>query len=91
MNTPRSKKPSAWAYPETRGEVIKAYVVPKDGEDLTKAEVISFCRAKLAGFKVPKKVEFREDLPKTIVGKVLRRALREEELRKLDSTLKNTG
>ncbi len=76
---------------ETRGEVIKAYVVPKDGEDLTKAEVISFCRAKLAGFKVPKKVEFREDLPKTIVGKVLRRALREEELRKSDSTLKNTG
>ncbi len=67
---------------ENRGEIIKAYVVPKDGEDLTRAEIISFCREKLAGFKVPKKVEFREELPKTIVGKVLRRALREEEMRK---------
>jgi long-chain acyl-CoA synthetase len=76
---------------DTRGEVIKAYVVPKDGVELSKAEVISFCRERLAGFKVPKKVEFRKDLPKTIVGKVLRRALREEEMRKLDSTLKNTG
>jgi len=67
---------------ETRGEIIKAYVVPKDGEDLTRAEIISFCRDKLAGFKVPKKVEFRQELPKTIVGKVLRRALREEEMQK---------
>lgn len=68
---------------ETRGEVIKAYIVIKPGEKLTKSEIISFCREKLAGFKVPKQVEFREDLPKTIVGKVLRRALREEEMQKM--------
>ena len=68
---------------ETRGKVIKAFVVPKEGENLTKAEIISFCREKLSGFKVPKQVEFREELPKTIAGKVLRRALREEEMQKL--------
>ncbi len=68
---------------ETRGEVIKAYIVPKPGENLTKSEIISFCREKLAGFKVPRQVEFRDDLPKTIVGKVLRRALREEEMQKM--------
>ncbi len=68
---------------ETRGEIIKAYVVPRQGQELTRAELISFCREKLAGFKVPKKVEFRDELPKTIVGKVLRRALREEEINKL--------
>ncbi|MBA4356964.1 MAG: long-chain fatty acid--CoA ligase, partial [Desulfovibrio sp.] len=44
-----------------------------------RAEVIAFCRQKLAGYKVPRHVEFRESLPKTMVGKVLRRALRAEE------------
>ena len=67
----------------TRGEIIKAYVVPKEGEELTRAEVIAFCREKLANYKIPKKVEFRTELPKTMVGKVLRRALREEEDRKV--------
>ena len=67
----------------TRGEFIKAYIVPQPGETLTKAEVISFCRQKLANYKLPKKVEFRDELPKTLVGKVLRRALREEELTKI--------
>ena len=75
---------------ETRGEVIKAYVVVRDGESLTKAEIVSFCREKLAGFKVPKKVEFRDELPKTIVGKVLRRALREEEVTKMKNNLKGS-
>lgn len=64
---------------DARGEVVKAFVVPKEGQNLTKAEVIAFCRQKLAGYKVPRHVEFRESLPKTIVGKVLRRALRAEE------------
>ena len=63
----------------TRGEIIKAYVVPGDGVELTRAEVISFCREKLANYKIPRQVEFRTELPKTMVGKVLRRALREEE------------
>ena len=62
-----------------RGETLKAYIVPEPGETLTKADVVSWCRARLASYKVPRLVEFREELPKTIVGKVLRRALREEE------------
>jgi len=66
-----------------RGEIIKAYVVPRPGEELTKSEIIGFCRQKLALYKVPKEVEFRRELPKTLVGKVLRRALRAEEERKL--------
>ncbi|ACV69040.1 long-chain-fatty-acid--CoA ligase [Desulfohalobium retbaense] len=66
----------------TRGEIVKAFVVPQDGVQLKKSDVISFCRQKLANYKVPKKVEFREELPKTMVGKVLRRALREEEEQK---------
>lgn len=62
-----------------RGETLKAFVVPEPGEELTKADVVAWCRARLASYKVPRLVEFREELPKTIVGKVLRRALREEE------------
>ncbi|MBG0788888.1 MAG: long-chain fatty acid--CoA ligase [Desulfovibrionaceae bacterium] len=73
---------------EARGEIVKAFVVVQDGEDLTRAEVIAYCREKLANYKVPKKVEFRKDLPKTMVGKVLRRALREEEEAKLEARLK---
>ena len=64
---------------DVRGEVLKAYVVTQDGEELTKADIVAWCRQKLAGYKVPRLVEFRKELPKTIVGKVLRRALREEE------------
>ena len=67
---------------DLRGEVLKAYVVPRQGETLTKADIIAWCRQKLANYKVPRLVEFRESLPKTIVGKVLRRALREEEEQK---------
>lgn len=63
----------------TRGEIIKAYIVLKEGETLTKTDVIAFCREKLANYKIPKQVEFRDDLPKSIVGKVLRRVIREEE------------
>lgn len=73
---------SVGVHDDLRGEVLKAYVVPRAGETLTKAEIIAWCRSKLASYKVPRLVEFREELPKTIVGKVLRRALREEEERK---------
>jgi long-chain acyl-CoA synthetase len=66
----------------TRGEIIKAYIVLREGQSLTKAEILTYCREKLANYKVPKQVEFREDLPKSIVGKVLRRVIREEEDRK---------
>lgn len=64
---------------DIRGETLKAYVVREQGEKLNKADVVAWCRARLASYKVPRLVEFRDELPKTIVGKVLRRALREEE------------
>lgn len=64
---------------EYRGEAVKAFVVLKDGEKATEQEIIDFCRAKMAKYKAPREVEFRSELPKTIVGKVLRRRLAEEE------------
>src|SRR5450759_3994010 len=64
---------------EYRGETIKAFVVLEPGKEATEEEIIAFCREKLAAYKVPKSVEFREDLPKTAIGKVLRKTLREEE------------
>ena len=63
------------------GEVVKVYVVKKD-QALTEKEVIEHCKKNLTGYKVPKFVEFRAELPKTNVGKILRRALRDEELAK---------
>jgi long-chain acyl-CoA synthetase len=65
------------------GEEIKAYIVLKDGANSTVEEIREFCRRQLSKFKVPKEVEFRTELPKTLVGKVLRRVLREEELKKV--------
>jgi long-chain acyl-CoA synthetase len=62
-----------------RGETIKACVVLKAGESASEEEIITFCREKLAAYKVPKMVEFRETLPKSAVGKVLRKILRQEE------------
>ncbi|WJG22500.1 long-chain-fatty-acid--CoA ligase FadD [Vibrio furnissii] len=62
---------------EVSGEVVKIYIVKRD-PSLTKEEVITHCRKHLTGYKVPKLIEFREDLPKTNVGKILRRVLREE-------------
>lgn len=62
-----------------RGETVKAYVVLKPGQELTADELIAFCRERLAAYKAPKLVEFRASLPRTMVGKVLRRALLEEE------------
>jgi long-chain acyl-CoA synthetase len=58
-------------------------VVVKPGESLTQEEVIAHCRERLAAYKVPRYVEFRAELPKTIVGKVLRKELRAEELAKV--------
>ncbi|MGQ9677343.1 MAG: long-chain-fatty-acid--CoA ligase [Chloroflexota bacterium] len=62
-----------------RGETVKAYIVLKDGETATEREMLDYCAANLAKYKAPKIVEFRPELPKTIIGKVLRRALAEEE------------
>jgi len=62
---------------ERSGEAVKLFVVRKDPK-LTEAELREYCGTQLAGYKVPKFVEFRSELPKTNVGKILRRALREE-------------
>jgi long-chain acyl-CoA synthetase len=60
------------------GEVVKIFVIKKD-PNLNQQDLMSHCRAHLASHKVPRKIEFREDLPRSNVGKVLRRALREAE------------
>ncbi len=61
---------------EYRGETVKAYVVVKPGETLTEEAVIGYCKEKLTGYKVPKYVEFIDELPKSSVGKILRRELK---------------
>lgn len=68
---------------EKSGEAIKIFVVVKPGETLTKEQVMEHMRANVTGYKVPKTVEFRDVLPTTNVGKILRRELRDEELKKL--------
>jgi long-chain acyl-CoA synthetase len=92
---PREVEEVLYAHPKVReavvvgvpneqylGEKIKAFVVLKDGEHADADELIGFCREQLSKFKVPKEIEFRDQLPKTLVGKVLRRVLRDEELNK---------
>jgi len=61
-----------------RGETVKAYIVLKEGETCTEQEIIDYCRTKLAAYKLPRQVKFRPELPKSAVGKILRRVLREE-------------
>jgi len=65
-----------------RGETVKAYIVLKGGYELTEEELNAFCRKHIAAYKVPHIYEFREELPKTAVGKILRRALVDEEKEK---------
>ena len=67
---------------EYRGETVKAFVVLKQGEQCTEEELDQFMRSRLAAYKVPRIYEFRKELPKTAVGKILRRALLEEEMKK---------
>ncbi len=75
---PKVRESCALGIPDEKsGEVVKVYIVKKD-PSLTEQEIIEFCRENLTGYKVPKKVEFRDELPKTNVGKILRRALRDE-------------
>jgi len=61
-----------------KGEVVKAWVVLRAGQSATEAELRAYCREQLAPYKVPAHIEFRNELPKTMVGKVLRRALRDQ-------------
>jgi long-chain acyl-CoA synthetase len=67
------------------GERVKAYVVLKPGQTATEQEIIEFCKERLTGYKRPSVVEFRDSLPKTMVGKILRRQLVEEDKKKAAS------
>jgi long-chain acyl-CoA synthetase len=79
FNHPKVKEAAVIGVPhEKRGETVKAFVVLKEGMSATAEEIILFCRDHLAPYKIPRIVAFREDLPKSLIGKVLRRKLREE-------------
>ena len=66
----------------TRGESVKVFVVLKEGMTATQEELIEYCKTRLATYKLPTEIEFRKELPKTNVGKILRKQLRAEELEK---------
>ena len=69
---------------EKTGESVKLFVVKAD-DSLTAEELVAYCRENMTAYKVPKDIEFRDDLPKTNVGKILRRELRDEELKKVEA------
>ncbi len=80
---PKVSEAVAFGVPDLhRGETVKVCVVLKPGESATSEEIIEHCRGKMAKYKVPTSVEFRRELPKTMVGKILRRILREEAIAK---------
>ncbi len=64
------------------GEILKAYIVLNEGETATEKEILNFMQDKLAKYKIPREMEFRQELPKSTVGKILRRELVEEEKKK---------
>jgi long-chain acyl-CoA synthetase len=64
---------------EYQGEAVKAWVVLREGQQVTVDALRAYCRERLTGYKVPKYIEFRSSLPKTMVGKVLRRMLAKDD------------
>ena len=71
--TPRSK----WGVPDDKtGESVKVFIVAKGDKELSIDEIKKYCRERLTAYKLPRKVEYRDDLPMTPVGKILRRELR---------------
>ena len=74
---------------EYRGETVKAFVVRMQGSGVTEEEILAFCKERLAPYKAPKSVEFRDELPKSTVGKLLRRVLVDEERAKMASSTTN--
>lgn len=67
------------------GEAVKAFIQLVSGETASEEEILEFCRERLTGYKRPRTVEFKDELPTSVIGKVLRRVLRDEELKKLES------
>ncbi len=77
---PKVKEAVVYGFPDSyRGEVVKAVIVPQEGAYLTEGEVRDYCQPRLATYKLPTIIEFRRELPKSMVGKVLRRTLQEED------------
>lgn len=77
FQNPKLKEAAVIGVPDSyRGETVKAFVVLKDGEKTTPEEIIAFCRERMAAYKVPREVVFRDSLPRSGVGKYLRRELR---------------
>lgn len=84
---PKIREAAAIGIPHpTRGESVKVFVALKEGETATQEELIDYCKDKMAKFKLPTEVEFRNELPKTNVGKILKKDLREEEMAKRHET-----
>ncbi len=82
LHHPKVAEAAAVGVPDRlRGERVVLYVVPEEGQTVQQDEIIAYCRERLAKYKVPRKVEFIKALPKTPVGKVLRRVLREEAMK----------
>lgn len=82
---PKVREAAVIGVPDTKyGESVKAFISVKEGEELTEEEIIQFCKENLAKYKIPRSVEFRDEMPKSLVGKVLKRVLVEEELKKID-------
>jgi long-chain acyl-CoA synthetase len=80
---PKVQEATAIGIPHpTRGETVKVFVVLKSGQTATAEELIEFCKGNLAAYKLPTSIEFRNDLPKTNVGKILKKDLRTETLKK---------
>lgn len=69
-----------------RGETVKSFIVLKPGAKVTAEDLVAYCRERLAAYKIPRSVEFRDSLPKSTVLKILRRELRHEEMAKLQTT-----
>jgi long-chain acyl-CoA synthetase len=77
---PKVREASVIGIPDAfLGERVKAFVVPQEGQSPSADEIIAFCHKHLVIYKVPTQIEFRDSLPKTLIGKVLRRVLMEEE------------
>ncbi len=87
---PKVSKASVVGVPDARtGERVKAFIVLKDGQTATADEIEAWCRDPeqgLTGYRVPHEIEFRDELPETLIGKVLRRVLQEEERLKTEAT-----
>jgi long-chain acyl-CoA synthetase len=80
---PKVQEATAIGVPhESRGEQVKVFVVLNQGETSSQEELIEYCKEKLATYKLPTMIEFRDELPKTNVGKILKKELRAEELKK---------